>query len=85
MTHEHGDTVEIAGLRVTVPARILYDLAFVEREDGGAAALSIVAREPQLVPECAQRISDTPNLPGKGRALSRLEEWARSARELSRR
>ena len=85
VTHEYGDTAEIAGLRVTVPARILYDLAFVDREDDGAAALSIVERDPQLVLACARRISQTPNLPGKGRALSRLEEWARSARELSRR
>ena len=75
MTHEPGDTMEIAGLRVTVPARILHDLALVEREDVVGAARSILGRHPELAHECARRISDTPNLPGKGRALRRLEEW----------
>ncbi|GAB3797899.1 hypothetical protein GCM10028798_09610 [Humibacter antri] len=77
MTHEPGDSVEIAGLRVTVPARIMYDLAFVEREDARVAARSILDRHPWLAGECARRIATTPNLPGKGRALRLLAEWDR--------
>jgi hypothetical protein len=78
MGHVAGDTVEIAGLLVTVPARILYDLAFVDEERASADARRILDRWPQLAPQCSVRIRDARNLPGKGAALRRLAEWRRA-------
>jgi hypothetical protein len=75
MTHAGGDTVEIAGLRVTVPERIVYDLAFLGDAVAADDAVRIIAASPWLADRCARRIRDARNLPGKGRALRRLAEW----------
>lgn len=75
MTHVGGDTVEIAGLRVTVPERIVYDLAFLGDAVAADDAVRIIAASPWLADRCARRIRDARNLPGKGRALRRLAEW----------
>jgi hypothetical protein len=75
VTHSPGDVAEVAGLRVTVPARILYDLAFAEQPGTPGSALALLARWPELCDTCARRIADAPNLPGKGMALRRLAEW----------
>jgi hypothetical protein len=79
VTHAAGDTTEIAGLRVTVPGRILYDLAFAEASDAARRAGGLLVRWPQLADACARRIADAPNLPGKGVALRRLALWAAAA------
>ncbi len=76
MTHAPGDVAELAGLRVTVPARILYDLAFAPGTVVDRDALELLARWPQLSRECAERIAGVRNLPGKTAALQRLEKWA---------
>lgn len=75
ITHAPGDTVMIAGLAVTVPARVLYDLAFIERSDPRAAH-RILSRWPSLAAECARRVRAAQNLPGKCLALERLAAWA---------
>lgn len=79
MGHVPGDTVEIAGLLVTVPARILYDLAFLDGEREAADAGRILDRWPQLARSCIGRIRDARNLPGKGAALRRLAGWRRDS------
>ena len=78
VTHAAGDTAEIAGLGVTVPARILHDLAFREQRGTAEAARRILARWPQLAESCSRRIADAPNLPGKGLALHRIATWSSS-------
>jgi hypothetical protein len=83
VTHAPGDVVEVAGLRVTVPARILYDLAFAERPGATGSALALLARWPELCDSCARRVADAPNLPGKGMALRRLAEWKADADAVS--
>jgi hypothetical protein len=79
VTHSAGDTTEIAGLWVTVPGRILYDLAFAETAGAARRAGSLLIRWPQLADACTRRIADAPNLPGKGAALRRLALWAVAA------
>jgi hypothetical protein len=79
VTHAAGDTTEIAGLRVTVPGRVLYDLAFAEAADAARHANGLIVRWPQLADACARRIADAPNLPGKGVALRRLALWIAAA------
>lgn len=76
VTHAASDTAEIAGLRVTVPARILHDLAFREQLGTAEAARRILARWPQLAESCSRRIGGAPNLPGKGLALRRIAAWS---------
>ena len=76
VTHAPGDITEIAGLRVTVPGRILYDLAFAESADAALRAHGLLVRWPDLADACARRIAAAPNLPGKGMALRRLALWA---------
>lgn len=75
VTHAPGDVAEVAGLRVTVPARILYDLAFAEQAGAAGSASALLTRWPELCETCARRVADAPNLPGKGTALRRLAEW----------
>lgn len=81
VTHSTGDVAEVAGLRVTVPGRILFDLAFSDRSDGADRARALLARWPPLAGACARRISAVPNLPGKGVALRRLDEWSAAGQE----
>jgi hypothetical protein len=76
VTHTTADIATVRGLRVTVPARTLFDLALTRTRGADDDARGILERWPGLAAECTERITLARNLPGKVAALRRLESWA---------
>jgi hypothetical protein len=68
------DLQVVAGVRVTVAARILYDLA-LRGDECRRDAEAVLSLFDGIGEQCRQRIAESPNLPGKGGALARLALW----------
>lgn len=75
VTHGPCDIERIGELRVTTPARILFDLSVLGGEQAPRDASGLLQRWPHLATECVERVEAAPNLPGKIAALARLREW----------
>jgi hypothetical protein len=75
VTLRPGDVESISGMRVTVPARILFDLAVLGGSDSSSDAAALLERWPTCLHACVSRVEKTRNLPGKNAALARLREW----------
>ena len=73
--HEPRDVEHVAGMRVTVPARILFDLALLAPSRVDDDARSIIERWPEAVDGCLNRLERTRNLPGKRVAFQRIDRW----------
>ena len=76
VTLSADDVSEVGGMRVTVPARILFDLALAGGPRAEEDAAVLLARWPSCLDDCAGRLGNVRNLPGKNAALARLASWA---------
>ncbi|GAB3387924.1 hypothetical protein GCM10027568_08330 [Humibacter soli] len=81
VTHGPYDIEGVGELRVTTPARILFDLSVLGGDEAARHAAALIQRWPHLAAECVERIDEAPNLPGKIAALARLREWMAEAGE----
>lgn len=79
VTHSPHDVERVGELRVTAPARILFDLSVLGGDQTPRDAAALIERWPQLATECVARVEEAPNLPGKIAALARLREWMAEA------
>jgi len=85
MGHEPGDVEVIAGLCVTMPGRILFDLALLDGEERARDAVALMLRFPEIVEPCVRRVDEARSVPGKLRGEDRLRRWRIGAEEISRR
>jgi len=81
VTHSRYDVERVGELRVTAPARILFDLSVLGGDQTSRDAAALIERWPHLAAECVARVEEAPNLPGKIAALARLRGWMAEAGE----